>query len=61
MGFLVANLPLEPVWVRNEFLYNFKKGLNGTPYRLASEITGAHNKLIGNLLDFGVARSRTDF
>lgn len=26
MGFLVANLPLEPVWVRNEFLYNFKKG-----------------------------------
>ena len=42
-------------------IYNFKKGLNGTPYRLASEITGAHHKLLGNLLDFGVARSRTDF
>ena len=26
MSFLVANLPLEPVYVRNEFLYNFKKG-----------------------------------
>ena len=26
MSFLVANLPLEPVFVRNEFLYNFKKG-----------------------------------
>lgn len=26
MSFLVANLPLEPVWVRKEFLYNQKKG-----------------------------------
>ena len=26
MSFLVANLPLEPVWVRKEFLYNFKRG-----------------------------------
>ena len=26
MSCLVANLPLEPVYVRNEFLYNFKKG-----------------------------------
>ena len=26
MSFLVANLPLQPVYVRQEFLYNFKKG-----------------------------------
>ena len=26
MSFLVANLPLEPVWVRKEFLYNQKQG-----------------------------------
>ena len=26
MSFLVANLPLQPVWVRSEYLYNFKRG-----------------------------------
>ena len=26
MSFLVANLPMQPVWVRKEYLYNFKRG-----------------------------------